>query len=145
MTENRTYLTVLIPTFNRYDMLIDLLKRLENEDRKKIRILISDNCSEDIRYTDLKETCKQHPLNIQVFRHEEAITVNRNFEFLLSKVETEFSCYLADDDYWELGALSKMVTIMVRDDIDFSYSESWFVHDSITRKRIKKFHMHLLI
>ena len=89
-------ISVLIPTYNRPDQLKKNLLSLKDQSLKNFKIIISDNSENDISRNIVKEFKN---LNIKYIKNYKNIGPKKNFLNLLSKVKTNFFCYLLDDDY----------------------------------------------
>lgn len=110
-------------------MVVALLDRLKSEDSRRVRVIVSDNASDDLRYCKLQAICAAHPLRIELRRHAKPVTALLNFWSLLENLDTEYACYLADDDYWDPAALTGMVAGMNSLGLDFAYAKEWSRHD----------------
>lgn len=138
-------LTVLIPTKNRCVILAALLRRLESEDPGVVRVVVSDNCSDEPGYASaIPQACASHPLQVIYRRHETPLTALQNFESLLPFATTTFSCFLGDDDFWEEGALTPIAQLMNERGLDFVYAQEWFLHDRNSNAALGRFTMHTL-
>jgi glycosyltransferase involved in cell wall biosynthesis len=90
-------ISILIPTYNRPNQLKKNLLSLRNQSLKNFRVIISDNSENDISNNIVKEF---KDLNITYIKNYKNLGSKKNFLNLLSKVKTNFYCYLLDDDYF---------------------------------------------
>lgn len=127
--ETSCSLALLIPTKDRFDELLLLLKRLEKEDPEVVCVYISDNASQDPRYRqELNLIAKKHPLKINITHHHELINVFENWKSLLVIPSTKYLAFCGDDDFWEAGGLSQTIKWMENCNVDFTYPEKWHLH-----------------
>lgn len=126
-------------------MLAALLRRLESEDSDVVRVVVSDNCSDQPEYASvIPQACASHPLQVLYRRHETPFTALQNFESLLPFAKTAFSCFLCDDDFWEEGALTRIARFMDKRGLDFAYAQEWSLHDRNSNAVLGRFNMHAL-
>ncbi|MEM8651013.1 MAG: glycosyltransferase family A protein [Pseudomonadota bacterium] len=98
MDRNSGVITVIIPTFNRKDMLKNALDSVLSETRIPIKAHVFDNASTDGTQQYLQERAKQDPRLI-ITRNETNIGALGNYKKALSSVETDFYVPLGDDDW----------------------------------------------
>lgn len=114
---------ILIPTFNRKAFLLKNLRLLNEQIAKfsledKIRILISDNASSDGTYESVIDFSKENPsLNIEVFKNNSNIGLEKNAVSLLQKATSEYVMYLGDDDYLPHKYLKEVIGIINQKDV----------------------------
>mgnify|MGYP000241246436 FL=1 len=94
-------LTVVIPTYNRADILSTTLsfvipQVLEHKD--EVHIYISDNASTDNTKENVEKIMKQYPDLITYFCQEKNLTASPNFNDAVHRVNSEYVYLLSDDD-----------------------------------------------
>jgi len=90
-------ITVLIPTYNRPNQLKTALESLNNQSYKDLKIIISDNSSNN-ESSQIVEKFKD--LNIYYIKNKKNIGNIQNFLNCLSHVQTKHFVWLMDDDYF---------------------------------------------
>lgn len=90
-------ITVLTPTFNRPKQLERALESLNNQSYKNLKIIISDNSSNN-ESSQIVEKFKD--LNIYYIKNKKNIGSKKNFLNCLSHVQTNHFVWLMDDDYF---------------------------------------------
>lgn len=90
-------ITVLIPTYNRPKQLQRALASLNNQSYKELKIIISDNSSNN---ESSKILGKFKDLNIYYIKNKKNIGDKKNFLNTLSHVQTKYFVWLLDDDYF---------------------------------------------
>jgi len=95
------FLTVIIPTYNRCDQIIENLELtvpqiLAYQDR--VRIYISDNASTDGTKERVKPWLEKYPENIAYFCQEKNITASPNFNHAVHSINSDYIFVLGDDD-----------------------------------------------
>jgi glycosyltransferase involved in cell wall biosynthesis len=91
-------LTIIIPTFNRANLLKRALDSIFEQNVKPSTIIISDNNSKD-HTKEIVKSFKTHNIKIVYYRHQKNIGMLKNWEFSIGKVRTKYFSVLADDDY----------------------------------------------
>lgn len=94
-------LTVVIPTYNRADILSTTLsfvipQVLEHKD--EVHIYISDNASTDNTKETVEKIMEQYPDLITYFCQEKNLTASPNFNDAVHRVNSEYVYLLSDDD-----------------------------------------------
>lgn len=92
-------ITVIIPTFNRPDKLKRAIDSVLSQNYTNFEILILDNCS-NIETEILISKYLEFENKIKYKRHDVNIGGVKNFIFGQKLVETDFFCFLSDDDYY---------------------------------------------
>lgn len=98
-------LSILIPTYNRQDYLINNLSKLctsitNKSLEKDVEIIISNNCSTDNTAEKVVKFIEENPtINIQLFNQPKNIGLELNALFVLQQSKVEYVMYLGDDDY----------------------------------------------
>lgn len=102
---------VLVPTYNRAARLSRALDSVLSQTHDDLRVLISDNCSED----DTQQVCvryAQMDARIQYVRQPVNLTPVPNFSWLLSHADTEFVLMVADDDWLAPNYVERCLRLM---------------------------------
>jgi hypothetical protein len=106
-----------------------LLDSLREEDPDVVRVVISDNSSDDFRYTELlPRLLDHHPLEIVLVRLKSLVSAAENFKSLLSSVLTPYACFCGDDDAWSPGGVTLAVKWMIEHNVDMTYPAVWHTH-----------------
>lgn len=99
-------LTILIPTYNRCDFLkynLELLERylLTDKLQGRVKILVSDNSSEDNTLSVVRHIIEKSPINITLLSQKNNLGYTSNVLELLHHADTDWVMLLGDDDYLE--------------------------------------------
>ena len=116
-------ISVIIPTYNRYEFVNRAINSVINQTYKDIEIIVVDDCSEDPRYQELSKN-----KNIKYFRLDKRSGLpacGRNLGIKNSL--GEWVAFLDDDDYWVEKKLEKQMEYSNK--FDFISSEA-MVHQS---------------
>lgn len=105
-------LSILIPTFNRGNKLLRLLKILESEIsnldiKTQVNVLVSDNASVDNTF-EIASGFTTTRYKFIYFRQMQNLGFDNNIKFLYDKAQTDYIWYIADDDFPLPGSLSKI-------------------------------------
>lgn len=115
--DSKYLLTILIPTYNRIEFLVENLKHIESIKKTcnvfdKILISISDNNSNDDTYNIIQHYLPILDLNVAYVRQETNIGLEANAVFLISKATTPYIMYLGDDDYFSKDYLLEIISLI---------------------------------
>ncbi|CAG0963072.1 GalNAc(5)-diNAcBac-PP-undecaprenol beta-1,3-glucosyltransferase [Methylophilaceae bacterium] len=99
-------ISIVIPTYNRADLLKRALKSVFNQTIRPDEIIISDNASTD-HTQEVVRGFSNNGVNIKYFRHDKNVGMLKNWEHAVSLVDTSFFSVLADDDYLLPGFVEK--------------------------------------
>ena len=124
-------ISVIIPTYNRFDLLMNSINSVLNQTHKDFEIIVIDDCSDDERYLELLSN-----KNIRYFRLEKRNGLPskvRNFGINQSK--GEWIAFLDDDDTWLPNKLELQMKYV--DKYDFICSDAL----SNGRKWAKQIHI----
>lgn len=108
-------ISIIIPTFNRKNMLIEAIESIKQQSYNNYEIIVVDDVSTD----DTSEYIKQHidDYKIKYFRNEEnkGPGYNRNFGFKQSK--GEYIIFMDDDDYYtDKNFFDNAINILEKED-----------------------------
>ena len=103
-------ITILIPTYNRAELLNKNLESIQNQDFKgRINSVISDNNSSDLTYDVYKKWQNRNKnIHIKYLKNDKDIPAIENFINTTKHIDTEYSKFLQDDDWLEPEAISKI-------------------------------------
>jgi glycosyltransferase involved in cell wall biosynthesis len=94
---NTPRITVVIPTYNRAHFLREAVESALAQTYRDFAIVIADNASTD---GTAKVVAGFNDPRIYAYRHPTNIGMTANWQFVFSKVTTEFVAPLADDDHY---------------------------------------------
>lgn len=101
--------SICIPSYNRRELLKQAIASALAQTYKNIEIIISDNCTPD---PELERYCrtlaKQHD-HVKYFRQNSNIGGLANIQFVISEARGEYTCLLADDDYFAPQYVEKLI------------------------------------
>lgn len=104
-------LTVGVPVYNGARYLREALDSVLAQDFPGVRVVISDNCSDDGTEAIAKEFAASHA-GITYLRQSENLGAIRNFEAVLQACETEFFAWIGDHDRWSPNYASTLVAAL---------------------------------
>ena len=117
--------TVLIPTFERCELLKETLQSVLAQDFQDFRIVVIDNASTDNTPAVVRQF--NNP-KIVYQRHSSNVGLAANFMQAVHFVETPFFCWLGDDDLHLPGFLKESLAFFKKNpQVDFLWSRfAWF-------------------
>ncbi|MFP3551100.1 glycosyltransferase [Paraburkholderia sp. SIMBA_049] len=95
--KKKPLVTVLIPTFNRAEMVKAAVGSVLTQTFADWQLIVSDNASTDHTREVMAELIAQDS-RIQYFRHDENIGMLGNWESLIKRIDTKYFVVLTDDD-----------------------------------------------
>lgn len=101
-------LSICIPTYNRRKFLERSINALLPQLNDDVEVLIGNNCSSD----DTDEYCKTLDSRIIYHKQPENIGPDRNFLWLMDNAKGKYIILLSDDDYFEDGAVSRLINFL---------------------------------
>ncbi len=112
--EDAPLLTIIVPTYNRYQYLIKLLLQLEKElvgINKLVTVFIGDNHSIDRTPILIQEFLERHP-EWQTMRHPENIGADRNFLACIDYLKSRYFWIIGDDDLPRTGLILLIIKFL---------------------------------
>jgi glycosyltransferase involved in cell wall biosynthesis len=122
--ESRPLLTIAIPTYNRSDLLQQLLDCLRKEIRghPEVRLLVSDNASTDSTERVVEdERTLGTPLDY--IRNAENVGADANFLQCFERATGKYVWIMSDDDLLRPGTVATVVSYLERDEYDLVFIE----------------------
>jgi glycosyltransferase involved in cell wall biosynthesis len=126
-------ISVIIPSYNRYDLLLKAIESVRNQTFKDFEIIVIDDCSEDDRYKNLNLIS-----DIRYFRLPKRTGLPakvRNFGILQSK--GEWIAFLDDDDIWIENKLYEQYKMTSK--YNFICTDSFY--ENVIFRKVREFHI----
>ena len=114
--------SVIIPTYNRADMLVKAVESVSKQSYKSIEIIIIDDGSTDGTDRYIKEIKKNNNKIIYYSKPNGGCSSARNMGLRLA--HGEIIAFLDSDDQYEPKAIEMLISKMIESDADFVYSPS---------------------
>ena len=133
----KNLVSIIIPTFNRLDKLVNAIESVRKQSYKDYEIIVVDNCSTDgtIEYLN---RLKDNKISIYKIKNYGNIARSRNLGILNSK--GDMLAFLDSDDLWYPNKLSLCVDEMNKKNLDFLYHNMKMKKDnSLFKKKIGYF------
>lgn len=133
----KNLVSIIIPTFNRLDKLVNAIESVRKQSYKDYEIIVVDNCSTDgtIEYLN---RLKDNKISIFKIKNYGNIARSRNLGILNSK--GDMLAFLDSDDLWYPNKLSLCVDEMNKKNLDFLYHNMKMKKDnSLFKKKIGYF------
>ncbi len=117
--------SVVIPSLNRFDYLLNAVESVQNQSYKNYEILIINDNSDDERYYNY-----EFPSNVKLIHfNEKKETLSgpgsiRNFG--IENAKGKFIAFLDDDDIWMKNKLELQLKVMEENNFRFSSTEGYF-------------------
>lgn len=134
-------LTIAIPTYNRAAFLELCLKRISEElvslsadQRMLVKVYVSNNASTD-NTTEVIAQCQLNEAGeFEVVVNPENIGGERNVAQCYTSATTPYVWVLGDDDVILPGGLSKVIDVLLQQDVDVLYVNNYWFKDDYTQK-----------
>ena len=121
---------ILLATYNGEKYIKEQIESILNQTYKNIRIIISDDCSKD-GTTEILSEFEKIDSRIVVYYQKENLGYIRNFEFLVSKVQSEMFMLSDQDDVWLPEKIQKSVELMERKNADLVFGDLEVVDENL--------------
>lgn len=141
---NYGLLTIIIPTYNRPDKFGRLLRYLNKTDRK-INVVILDSSDKDVRDCNQKEisALKRSKLKISYFEYSPEISPFKKYGEGVSKADTEYVMFCADDDIPFIPTLDN-ATDFLQEHSDYAAAQGFYMNFCIDQKTKRKLVQHVV-
>lgn len=118
--------SVIIPTYNRQDLLTGAVKSVLNQSFTDFELIISDDASTDGTPQLCKKLAKSDP-RIRYERHKNNLGMVGNWNAALDKARGKYCCILMDDDRFETNFLEPTQQILNKD-ASLGFVVVWLQH-----------------
>jgi len=105
--------SVIIPTFNRAEMVCGAINSILNQTLKDFEIIVVDNCSIDNTESVIKS---YNDKRIRYFRHQNNGILAVNMNYGMKQARGEYIAFCDDDDIWMPDKLEKQLAEFEKDD-----------------------------
>lgn len=123
-------ITIVIPTFNRLDLLKIALESCLNQTYLPFEIIIGDDSNNDETEKWVNRLNHQS-VKIRYYHHKPSLKQADNVEFIIQKVETNWMLLLHDDDFLLPNALNDLLlTISDKNEIDVVFGKQYVIDHS---------------
>ncbi|MCP4567834.1 MAG: glycosyltransferase [FCB group bacterium] len=127
-TGKKPKISILVPTFNRCDLLKRTLQNLASQEYPDFEIIVVDDCSTDDTPAVIENFKNRYPDHIY-HRNEHNLGAGPNYNLAASLATGEYLLVFSDDDYLTRGALHQFVAPLNEDDYDFVYPDYQVIDD----------------
>lgn len=141
--DNNEKIDILIATYNGEKYIKEQLDSILNQTYTNINVIISDDMSVDSTYEILKEYEKKDT-RVKVYRQSNNLGSNRNFEFLLTKVTSNYYMFSDQDDVWMQDKVEKTYNKIKQDNAGLVCTDLLLVDENLNslnstfNKKLKK-------
>lgn len=126
--------SILIPVYNRKNLVGETIESAINQTYKNIEIVIVDNCSTDGTWELLQEF-EQKDNRIRIFQNPENIGPVRNWKRCIDEAKGEYAKFLFSDDLIAENFIGETLTILKSNsEIGFVISSALILNKSQTSK-----------
>ncbi len=118
---NLPFVTIGIPVYNEEKFIKETILSAINQTYKNIKIIISDNYSEDNSFEIIKSIVDKHD-NINIVKQKKNVGSRDNFVYLLENSNTEYFCWLGGHDLMQPTFIEKAINIFLNnEDVSLVY------------------------
>jgi len=122
--ENKPLVTIMIPVYNRENIIEETLDCALNQEFNNYEVVVVDNKSTDRTFEILEEYAKKYK-NLRIYQNEENLGPVRNWKVGIEKSSGKYIKILWSDDQISKDFLKKTVPILEKnDDIGFVYTKT---------------------
>ncbi len=120
---------VLMATYNGEKYLREQIESILNQTYSNIRLIISDDCSEDNTRKIIREYEEKDPRIITYFQ-EKNLGYIKNFEFLLTKIENNFYMLSDQDDFWLPEKIEHTYKFLKNENADLVFTDLMVIDEN---------------
>ena len=141
---NYDFLSIVIPTYNRPDKFGRLLRYL-NKAGRKINVVILDSSDKDVRDCNQKKisALKGSKLKINYFEYSSEISPFKKYGEGVSKADTEYVMFCADDDIPFIPTLDN-ATNFLQEHSDYAAAQGFYINYCIDQQTKRKLIQHVV-
>ena len=121
---------ILLPTYNGEKYLREQLDSILNQNYQDIRLVISDDCSNDNTVKILKEYEKKDS-RIELYIQSQNLGVVKNIEFLLKKVKNAYYMLADQDDVWLKEKIEESIKKLKQENADLVFGDLEVVDENL--------------
>ena len=126
--------TIIMPVKNGVPLLIDAIESINSQTVNPAKVILSDNNSKD-NTIEFFENHLKKSIKLEIYSSKKDIGAMENFFRCINKVETNYFCWLAHDDYFASNWLEENLKVHFRNkDCITSFGETIFFNESGIRK-----------
>lgn len=121
---------ILLPTYNGEKYLKEQLDSILSQTYQNIRLVISDDCSNDNTVQILKEYEKKDS-RIELYIQSKNLGVVKNIEFLLKKVKNPYYMLADQDDVWLKEKVEESIKKLKQENADLVFGDLEVVDENL--------------
>lgn len=121
---------ILLATYNGEKYIKEQIDSILNQTYKNIRLVISDDCSND-NTVDILREYKQKDERIEIYEQQQNLGVVKNIEFLLEQVENNYYMLSDQDDIWLPEKVEKSFEKLIEDKSDLVFGDLEVVDENL--------------
>lgn len=135
---NTPLVSVIIPSYNRYDMLLNAIDSVKKQTYPNVEIIVVADVCEDKRYDLLKDD--KSIVCIQIDKRAGNPCFARNTG--IQKSKGEYVSLLDDDDMWLPNKLEVQIRAMLNEWAWFSCTEAYYSETDMVYDKTKKYQLY---
>ena len=137
---SKKYFSVIIPTFNRSQIVVDSIVSVLEQSYKCYEIIIIDDASTDNTLTILKDKYFNNP-KIKIISNKRNMGVSYSRNIGIQNASYDWICFLDSDDLWHMSKLEQYNNILhvKSNTIDFIHSNEIWLRNGVTVDQPSKF------
>lgn len=121
---------ILMATYNGEKYLREQIDSILNQTFKDFNLIICDDCSKDSTWEILQEYEKKDS-RVKIIKNEKNLGYNKNFEKLLSYVQSEYFMLSDQDDFWMENKVEESYRKITEEDLNLVCSDLEVVDENL--------------
>ena len=121
---------ILMATYNGEKYLREQIDSILNQTFKDFNLIICDDCSKDSTWKILQEYEKKDS-RVKIIKNEKNLGYNKNFEKLLSYVQSEYFMLSDQDDFWMENKVEESYRKITEEDLNLVCSDLEVVDENL--------------
>ena len=125
--------SICIPTYNRYELLLQCLESIKSQEYKNYEVIISNNNSSD--KTNELVSCTDYTIH----HHDKSLNWYNNWNFCKNKTSGDITVICHDDDLYHKDYLKEIVKCFKKhNDVSLIHTSSYHFYDNISTSIIRR-------
>lgn len=131
MNKENKLVSVIIPFYNRIELLKESIKSVIDQTYKPIELILVDDCSSEVFDTRFIEKYNSGDFRIKLLRNEKNLGPGLSREEGRMIAKGDYFAYLDSDDFWHKQFLEKLVFYLVSyPDVGMAYSKTLLIRNT---------------
>ncbi|WP_028242299.1 glycosyltransferase family 2 protein [Pseudobutyrivibrio ruminis] len=129
---NEKKVSIIVPTYNHEEYIIDCLESIKDQDYENIELIIGDDVSSDKTYEKAQKWVKENEDRFNacvIYRNENNLGISRNMNELVKKTTGDYIKSIASDDLLLPNAISSLVEYLEQNNDEIVFANAYRINE----------------